>query len=180
MDFASSRLARTIFWFVCFVRCKCEECAIEKLTDAVEYRCCREIAQAGQKLMFDGSIERISCITKHDDFSAMTNRSVLTQVAPLLRDRNGRGYRRRDGQTQNQYVWKEQVLRSCLIRSWNSGHIWWQFPKFVFVKYTMQLYKWCVNWIPNSPRTLVYLRFVCSNWSPVPASLIAKSLSNLL
>ena len=52
--------------------------------------------------MFDGSIEQISCITKHDDFSAMTNRSVLTQVAPLLRDRNGRGYRRRDGQTQNQ------------------------------------------------------------------------------
>ena len=88
--------------FVCFVRCKCEECAIDNLTDAVEYRCCREIAQPRQKLMFDGSIEQISCITKHDDFSAMTNRSVLTQVAPLLRDRNGRGYRRRDGQTQNQ------------------------------------------------------------------------------
>lgn len=52
--------------------------------------------------MFDGSIERISCITRHDDYSAMTNQSVLTQVAPLLRDRNGRGYRRRDGQTQNQ------------------------------------------------------------------------------
>ena len=52
--------------------------------------------------MFDGSIERISCITRHDDYSAMTNQSVLTQVVPLLRDRNGRGYRRRDGQTQNQ------------------------------------------------------------------------------
>ena len=64
------------------MRCKCKECAIENLTDAVEYRCCREIAQAGQKLMFDGSIEQISCITKHDDFSAM-NKSVLTQVAPL-------------------------------------------------------------------------------------------------
>ena len=52
--------------------------------------------------MFDGSIERISYITQHEDYSTMTNRSVLSQVAPLLRDRNGRGYRRRDGQTQNQ------------------------------------------------------------------------------
>ena len=47
-------------------------------------------------------IERISCITQHEDYSVMTNRSVLSQVARLLRDRNGRGYRRRDGQTQNQ------------------------------------------------------------------------------
>ena len=86
----------------CVIRCKCEECTVYYLTDAVEYRCCREIAQASQKLMFDGSIERISCITQHEDYSAMTNRSVLSQVAPLLRDRNGRGYRRRDGQTQNQ------------------------------------------------------------------------------
>ena len=58
--------------------------------------------QASQKLMFDGSIERVSCITQHDDFSSMTNRSVLLQVGPLLRDKNGRGYRRRDGQTESQ------------------------------------------------------------------------------
>lgn len=102
--------------------CKCEECAIDNLTDAVEYRCCREIAQARQKLMFDGSIERISCITKHDDFSAMTNRSVLTQVAPLLRDRNGRGYRRRDGQTQNQFL--RAVAYRWLVR-WICGYLGW-------------------------------------------------------
>ena len=75
---------------------------MQNLTDAVEYRCCMEIAQACQKLTFDGSIERVRCITKHDDFSSMTNRAVLLQVAPLLRDKNGRGYRRRDGQTENQ------------------------------------------------------------------------------
>ncbi len=85
-----------------FCRCICGECSVESLSDALEYRCCREIEQASQKLMFDGSIERISCITKHDDFSSMTNRSVLLQVAPLLRDRNGRGYRRRAGQSENQ------------------------------------------------------------------------------
>ena len=58
---------------------------MQNLTDAVEYRCCMEIAQACQKLTFDGSIDRVRCITKHDDFSSMTNRAVLLQVAPLLR-----------------------------------------------------------------------------------------------
>ena len=41
----------------CVIRCKCEECTVDYLTDAVECRCCREIAQASQKLMFDGSIK---------------------------------------------------------------------------------------------------------------------------
>ena len=85
-----------------FCRCTCEECATGNLAGALEHRCCREIAQVRQKLTFDGSIERIKCITKHDDFAAMTNRTVLLQVGPLLRDKNGRGYRRRDGQTENQ------------------------------------------------------------------------------
>lgn len=75
---------------------------METLCDALEYRCCREIPPASQKLMFDGTIERATCITKHDDFSSMNNQSVLHQVAPLLRDRGGRGYRRRVGQTENQ------------------------------------------------------------------------------
>lgn len=74
--------------------CQCGECASENLVSALEYRCCREISQASQKLTFDGSIERISCITKHDDFAPMSHRAVLLQVAPLLKDQNGRGYRR--------------------------------------------------------------------------------------
>ncbi|XP_068758186.1 uncharacterized protein [Montipora capricornis] len=86
--------------------CTCEECATGNLAGTLEHRCCREIAQVRQKLTFDGSIERIKCITKHDDFAAMTNRTVLLQVGPLLRDKNGRGYRRRDGQTENQRVSK--------------------------------------------------------------------------
>ena len=40
--------------------------------------------------MFDGSIERVKCITEHDDFAPMTNKTVLLQVGPLLRDKNGR------------------------------------------------------------------------------------------
>ena len=44
----------------CVYRCICGQCAVENLAGALEHRCCREIAQAAQKLMFDGSIERVS------------------------------------------------------------------------------------------------------------------------
>ena len=96
-------LAQSIFSLF-ISRCICKECTVDHLSGALEFRCCREIAQASQKLTFDGSIERVSCITNHDDFSSMTNRSVLLQVGPLLRDKSGRGYRRRDGQTEAQDI----------------------------------------------------------------------------
>ena len=68
----------------------------------LEFRCCREIANASAKLTFDGSIERISCITQHEDYMALTNRTMLLQVAPLLRDKDGRPYRRRAGVPENE------------------------------------------------------------------------------
>lgn len=104
-DWSKLRFDREVMIQPCLVflyRCICRECAVENLAGGLEHRCCREIAQASQKLMFDGSIEIVSCITQHDDFSPMTNRSVLLHVGPLLRDKNGRGYRRRDGQTEGQ------------------------------------------------------------------------------
>lgn len=87
---------------ICLGRCTCGECSKEYLVCALEHRCCLEVDPVRQKLSFDGSFERVKCITKHDDFSPMVNRTVLLQVGPLLRDKNGRGYRRRDGQTENQ------------------------------------------------------------------------------
>ena len=51
--------------------------------------------------MFDGSIERINYITKHEDFNAITNRAVLLQVAPLLRRQDRGTYRRRSGGLEN-------------------------------------------------------------------------------
>ena len=92
-------LLQTIF--LC-CRCTCGECPKQNLTGALDYRCCMEIAQVRQKLTFDRSIEHLKSITKHGDFSAMTNKTVLLQVGPLLRDKNGKGYRPRDGQTKNQ------------------------------------------------------------------------------
>ena len=64
--------------------------------------------------MFDGSIERISCVTKHEDYVALTNRTVLLQVAPLLKDRNGRSYRRRTGVSEPEEVIFSPIARPSL------------------------------------------------------------------
>ena len=85
-------------------RCQCELCNDENLVGAREFRCCKEVANASAKMAFDGSTERITCITQHDDYVALTNRTVLLQVAPLLRDKNGRTYRRRTGVPENEWV----------------------------------------------------------------------------
>ena len=64
------------------------------LENALEFRCYTVIPLANQKLNFD---DRISCFTRHDDFSPRSHRAVSLQVAPFLRDCKGRGYRRRAG-----------------------------------------------------------------------------------
>ena len=68
----------------------------------LEYRCCREIANAQAKMTFDESIEPISCITQHEDYTALSNRAVLLQVGPLLRGKDGRSYRRRNVVSENE------------------------------------------------------------------------------
>ena len=84
-------------------RCSCGgKCKVGNLANAREFRCCREIAQASRILTFDGSVERISCITEHTDYAALTNREVLKLVAPLLRDKDGKTFRRRGNQSENE------------------------------------------------------------------------------
>ena len=56
-----------------------------------EFRCCREIPLVNQKLTFH---ERISCVTRHDEFLPKIHRAVSPQVSAFLRDRKGRGCRR--------------------------------------------------------------------------------------
>jgi hypothetical protein len=68
----------------------------------VEYRCCEEMTPALQIMTFDGSIERISCITQHEHFGLMTHRAVLENVGPLLKDINGCSYRRHTSQSLKQ------------------------------------------------------------------------------
>ena len=56
-----------------------------------------DVAMRLGKLTFDGSIEKIKCVTLHEDYKALTNETVLLQVGPMLRDRQGRSYRCRSG-----------------------------------------------------------------------------------
>ena len=77
-------------------------CKRENLAGALEFRCCHEIANAVGKLVFDASIEHISCITQHEYYAATTNKTVIEQVAPLFRDENGRAYRGRSGVSENE------------------------------------------------------------------------------
>ncbi|XP_068711266.1 uncharacterized protein [Montipora foliosa] len=85
-------------------RCQCQRSNDQNLVRVPEFRCCREVANAAAKLSFDSSIERISCLTQHDDYDALTNRTVLLQVAPLRRDKDGRTYRRRSGVPENEFM----------------------------------------------------------------------------
>ncbi|PFX13310.1 hypothetical protein AWC38_SpisGene22617 [Stylophora pistillata] len=75
--------------------CRCKQCNTGTLVGSLEFRCCREVTNSSAKMVFDGSIERIKCITQHEDYDAIRNRAVLLQVAPLLRNQDGGTYRRR-------------------------------------------------------------------------------------
>ena len=64
------------------------------LVNALEFRCCKITPSANRKATFDGGIERICCIARHDDFSPRGPLAVLLEVAPFVRDCRSRGYRR--------------------------------------------------------------------------------------
>ena len=98
---ATATTKATIVFCFTYLRCKCKQCREETLTEALEYRCCHEVTNAIGKLVFDGSIETITCISQHSDYIALTNKTVLLQVAPLLRDEKGSPYRRRAGVSEN-------------------------------------------------------------------------------
>ncbi len=71
-----SRYIETQFYV--FGRCSCNFSQDELLIGALEYRCCREVICAIGKSIFDGSIERITCIIQHEDYIAMSNEAVLS------------------------------------------------------------------------------------------------------
>ena len=73
-----------------FDRCKCEQCSAERLVGTREFRCCWDAANIIAKLTFDGTIESIKCITQKENFEAMTNKAVLVNVGPLLKDKDGK------------------------------------------------------------------------------------------
>ena len=76
------------------------------LVNAPEFRCCRVISLANQKLTFD---EIIICTTRHDSFSPRSDRAVSLQLAPFHKDCKGRGRRRRTDQTKNEWVYSHLI-----------------------------------------------------------------------
>ena len=57
----------------------------------MEFRCCNEVKAAIAKLTLEG-IEG-NCMLEYTDFVALTNASVLEQVCPLIKDREGGSYK---------------------------------------------------------------------------------------
>ena len=85
-------------------RCKCEQCQTNLLDGALEFRCCHEVLPALGKITMDGSIERIKCLTLHEDYIAMTNIAVFMNVGPLLKDTKGNNYHKPPGIIQNNAI----------------------------------------------------------------------------
>ena len=52
--------------------------------------------------MFDGMTERYTCITQHEDFVALVNKTNLKMVAQLLKDRQGKNYKKKPRQSENE------------------------------------------------------------------------------
>ncbi|KAM7442627.1 hypothetical protein ABFA07_008481 [Porites harrisoni] len=103
--------------------CECGNCSTELLSNALEFRCCKEVAAAMAKLTFEG-IEG-SCVLDHTDFDALTNATVLEQVCPLLKDRKGRSYKFPSRGTQNA---KNESYRATAYRflvRWIFGPLGW-------------------------------------------------------
>jgi len=72
--------------------CTCGNCNTTHLVGVREYRCCLEISEARRQFTFIGLDAQ--CIASHFDFSAMTNCTVLEQVGPFLRNKDGRHYQK--------------------------------------------------------------------------------------
>lgn len=104
-------------------RCTCTKCDRENLEDAAECRCCSEVGPVQATLSFDGSLERIRCITEHEGYKSLTHEVVLKEVGPLLRDKNGRSYKKRGSQSGRQYM---RAVAYRLVVRWLCGPLGWE------------------------------------------------------
>ncbi|KAK3755700.1 hypothetical protein QZH41_008947 [Actinostola sp. cb2023] len=97
-------------------------------------------------------IENASCITKHPDFEALTNKAVLKQVAPLLKGKRGQSYRQLPGRFEN------ELLRAAAYRwliRWLCGRLGWDktrpLPSCIYHYIRTKLPTQC-DWLFNSTR----------------------------
>ncbi|XP_022786246.1 uncharacterized protein LOC111326499 [Stylophora pistillata] len=101
--------------------CRCQQCNTGTLVGSLEFQCCREV-NSSAKMVFDGSLERIKCITQHEDYDAITNHAVLLQVDPLLRNQDGGTCRRRGGMSENEFI---RAVAYRWTTRWLCGYMGW-------------------------------------------------------
>ncbi len=80
--------------------CTCTKCIVDFLVGSREFLCCREVAEAYGQVVFESLQD--TCVVQHDDFMALTNKTNLKMVGPLLKDRDGKKYRKKANQTENE------------------------------------------------------------------------------
>ena len=56
----------------------------QKFCQMLQYKCCKEVNP------------------EHPDFDPISNQGVLTTLAPLLKGKNGRGFHRQPGNSENE------------------------------------------------------------------------------
>ncbi len=96
---------------------------MDMLVGSLEYRCCREVIHTSGKMVLDGSIDHINCITEHEDYSAVTNTTVLRQAGPLLKHKDGSYYRKKKNMSENEYVPYLCVLFHVIIGFMKNGYL---------------------------------------------------------
>ena len=72
-------------------RCKCGRCNDVHLSSSREFRCCMEILECQSKYTFEG--KDAACIVDHWDYMPMVHRTVLKNVGPLLKSKEGTKYK---------------------------------------------------------------------------------------
>ena len=70
-------------WTFTTFRCQCKHSRDYNLVGAREFRRCREVANPSRILTFDGSIERMSWVTQHEDFIALTKSLINWDSAAI-------------------------------------------------------------------------------------------------
>ena len=92
LEYRYERVKPLETWCVCF------HCRPELLAGSREFRYCHEIAEAYGKVVFDELTDTHACITQHEDHVALGNMTIFKMVVTLLKDRQGKNYKKKHGQ----------------------------------------------------------------------------------
>ena len=82
--------------------CVCSHYRPDLLVGSREFRYCHEIAEAYGKVVFDRLTDTHAGITQHEDHVALVNMTMFKMVVTLPKDRQGKNYKKKHGQSENE------------------------------------------------------------------------------